>query len=88
MLLANLEVCRIGECGGVGGGVGRLLVIVGRGMREGEIGCFGREAISAHDIGFRGVVGREAGGEAGEEAGGEAGGVGGEGGAGGACFFV
>ena len=65
MLLANLEVCRIGECGGVGGGVGSA---VGRGMREGVVG-FGREAISAHDIGFRGVVGRQVGEVAGEEAG-------------------
>lgn len=58
VLLANLEVCRIGECGGVGGGVGNA---VGRGMREGVVG-FGREATSAHDIDFEGG---EAGGEAG-----------------------
>ena len=75
MLLANLEGCRIGVCEGVGGGVGRpcMIVIVGRGRREGGVDCFGREAISAHDIGFLGVVG--------EEVGGEAGGVGGENGA-------
>ena len=30
MLLANSEVCKIGECGGVGGGVGKA---VGRGIR-------------------------------------------------------
>ena len=47
MLLANFEVCRIGERGGVGGGVGGPCMIVGRGRREGEIGCFDREAIWA-----------------------------------------
>ena len=58
MLLANMEVCRIGECGGVGGGVSRpYVVIVGCGKREREIDCFDREVIFAHDIGFLGVVG-------------------------------
>ena len=58
MLLANMEVCRIDECGGVEGGVSRsYVVIVGRGRREREIDCLGREVISAHDIGFLGVVG-------------------------------
>ena len=57
MLLANSEGSGIGANCGEGGGVGRsYVVIVGRGRREGETGCFGREAISAHDIGFRGVV--------------------------------
>ena len=57
MLLANSEGSRIGANCGEGGGVGRpYVVIVGRGRREGEIDCFGREAISVHDIGFRGVV--------------------------------
>lgn len=31
-------------------------MIVGRGRRAGEIGCLSRGAISAHDLGFRGVV--------------------------------
>ena len=86
MLLADLEGCRIGECGGVGGGVEMpYAVIVGRGRRENVVG-FGREATSAHDIGFLGVVGEEAGEEVGE-VGGESG-AGGVSGVGGAGFFV
>ena len=65
MLLAN----SFGECGGVGGGVGSA---VGRGMREGVVG-FGREATSAHNIGFCDVVGRQVGEVAGGVAGREAG---------------
>ena len=48
--MVNFRGAMIGE----GGGVGRL---VRRGMREGFDGVIGREAISAHDIGFLGVVG-------------------------------
>ena len=56
ILLVNMKVCRIGECGEVGGGVGRsYAVIVDRGRREGIVG-FGREVISVHDISFRGVA--------------------------------
>ena len=83
MLLANLKGCKIGECGGVGRPC--VIVIVGRGRREGVVG-FGREAISAHDTGFFGVVGGEgiATGVGGATAvvidiGGEAGGAGGVG---------
>ena len=56
MLLANLKICRIGERGGVGGEVGNA---VGRNMREGFDDVIDREAISAQNIGFRGVVNRE-----------------------------
>lgn len=62
LLLATFEGCSIGanseEDELVSEGVDRpYVVIVERGRREGEIGCFGRETISAHDIGFFGVIG-------------------------------
>ena len=61
MLLTNSKGSRMGanceESEGVEKEVKRLIVIVKRGRREGEIDCFDRESISAHDIDFFGVVG-------------------------------
>ena len=86
MLLADLKNCRIGECEGVDGEVEMpYAVIVGRGRREDVVG-FDREATSAHDIGFLGVVGEKAGEEV-EEVGEESG-AGEVSGIGGADFFV
>ena len=75
MLLANSWCSNSGE----GGGVGRPYLVVRRGRREGIEGDFGREATSAHDIGFLGVAGVVACDVVGE-AGGVASGEGGEGG--------
>lgn len=53
MLLAISKGCKSGESGEVG----RPYFTVRRSRRDGIVeGYFGREAISAHDIGFRGVV--------------------------------
>ena len=53
MLLAISKGCKSGESGEVG----RPYFTVGRRRRDGIVeGYFGREAISAHDIGFRVVV--------------------------------
>ena len=57
MLLVESEGSRIGGKYGEGGGVGRPYLAVKRGRRDGVFGFFGREAISAHDIGFFGVAG-------------------------------
>ena len=54
MSLVNCDVSGIDDKCGEGGGVGRA---VGRDIREGFDGVIGREAISAQDIEFFGVVG-------------------------------
>ena len=51
-LLVDFEGCRIGESGGVG----RLYFMIGRGRRDGFGDATGCEVISAHNIGFCGVV--------------------------------
>ena len=66
MLLAGFWCSKPGDFGGKcgeGGGVGIPYFNVGRGRREGVVGDFGLEAISAHDIGFLGVVAGVVGGE-------------------------
>ena len=55
MLLTNLKVCRIGEREEVGEKVSNA---VGKDIRE-DVISFDREATSAQDIGFRGVVNRK-----------------------------
>ena len=64
MLLAKFWCGKIGDFGGVGGGVGKA---IGIGMRDAFDGVIGREAIPAHDIGFLGVVSVVACGEIGVE---------------------